>query len=99
MKLPDRINSDAELEDILAQPSDSDLESISRLRGDVLILGASGKIGPSLARRVQRAVTQTGSASRVMAASRFSSPGHDVACWAVTDPVAWSGDASAAPAG
>jgi nucleoside-diphosphate-sugar epimerase len=79
MKLPDRINSDAELEDILAQPSDSDLESISRLRGDVLILGASGKIGPSLARRVQRAVTQTGSASRVMAASRFSSPGHDVA--------------------
>ena len=28
-----------------------------------------------------------------------ASPGHDVACWAVTDPVAWSGDASAAPAG
>lgn len=79
MRLPERINSDAELEDILAEPSDSDLESISRLRGDVLILGASGKIGPSLARRVHRAVTRTGSASRVIAASRFSSPGNDVA--------------------
>lgn len=74
MRLPDRINSDAELEDTMAEPSDSDLECISRLRGDVLILGASGKIGPSLARRIHRAVTRTGSASRVMAASRFSSP-------------------------
>jgi len=73
MTLPERINSDAELEDILAEPSDADLVSISRLRGDVLILGASGKMGPSLARRVQRAVTRTGSASRVLAASRFSS--------------------------
>jgi len=79
MRLPERINSDAELEDILAEPSDSDLESISRLRGDVLILGASGKMGPSLACRVHRAVTRTGSASRVIAASRFSSPGSDVA--------------------
>lgn len=74
MKLPERINSDAELEDILAEPSDSDLEYVSRLRGDVLILGASGKMGPSLARRIHRAVRRTESASRVMAASRFSSP-------------------------
>src|SRR5436309_6781531 len=74
MTLPERINSDAELEAILAEPSDADLEWISRLRGDILILGASGKMGPSLARRVHRAVQRTGRASRVMAASRFSSP-------------------------
>lgn len=74
MRLPERINSDAELEALLAEPSDSDLECVSRLRGDVLVLGASGKMGPSLARRIHRAVTRTGSASRVMAASRFSSP-------------------------
>ena len=79
MGLPERINSDAELEDILAEPSDSDLECISRLRGDVLILGASGKMGPSLARRIHRAVKRTGSTSGVMAAARFSSPGNDVA--------------------
>ncbi|PYQ94955.1 MAG: epimerase [Acidobacteria bacterium] len=73
MELPERVNSDAELEDLLAEPSDSDLEYISRLSGDVLILGAGGKIGPSLARRIHRAVTRTGSTSRVLAASRFSS--------------------------
>jgi nucleoside-diphosphate-sugar epimerase len=78
MTLPERINSDAELEAILAEPSDADLQWISRLRGDILILGASGKMGPSLARRVHRAVQRTGSATRVMAGSRFSSPGSDV---------------------
>jgi nucleoside-diphosphate-sugar epimerase len=79
MRLPERINSDAELEDILAEPSSSDLEFISRLRGDVLILGASGKMGPSLARRIHRAVERTASASQVIAASRFASPGKNVA--------------------
>src|SRR5262245_42966064 len=49
MKLPERINSDAELDDVLASPSEADLDCVSRLRGDVLILGASGKMGPSLA--------------------------------------------------
>ena len=73
MTLPERINTDDELEDMLAEPSESDLECVSRLNGDVLILGAGGKMGPSLARRVHRAVAGTGSASRVIAASRFSS--------------------------
>lgn len=68
------INTESELEEALAQPTDADLECVARLQGDVLILGAGGKMGPSLARRVHRAVTQTGSRSRVMAASRFSSP-------------------------
>ena len=74
MGLPDRINSEAELEEILAEPSPADLESVARLRGDVLILGASGKMGPSLVRRMHRAIERLGSGSRVKAASRFSSP-------------------------
>jgi nucleoside-diphosphate-sugar epimerase len=73
MKLPERVNSESELEDLLAEPSESDLECVSRLSGDVLILGAGGKIGPSLARRIHRAVIRSGVASRVLAASRFSS--------------------------
>ena len=74
MKLPERINSEFELDDLLAEPSPADLEHAARLGGDVLILGAGGKIGPSLVRRVHRAVTRAGSTTRVMAASRFSSP-------------------------
>ena len=74
MKLPERINSDAELEDVLTSPSEADLDCVSRLRGDVLILGASGKMGPSLAQRLHRAIERVGSSGRVIAASRFSSP-------------------------
>jgi len=74
MKLPERINSESELDDLLADPSPADVECVAGLSGDVLILGAGGKIGPSLARRIHRAVTRAGTATRVIAASRFSSP-------------------------
>ncbi len=63
MMLPEQIDTETELEDMLAEPSDADLACVARLTGDVLILGAGGKMGPSLARRVQRAVTRTGSAA------------------------------------
>lgn len=73
MRLPARIDTESELEDLLAEPSAADVECAGRLKGDVLILGAGGKMGPSLARRVQRAVRAGGSSTRVWAASRFSS--------------------------
>ena len=73
MNLPDRIESEAALEDLLAEPSEADIASVSRLGGDVLILGAGGKMGPSLARRVHRAAGRAGVRVRVVAASRFSS--------------------------
>jgi nucleoside-diphosphate-sugar epimerase len=75
MTLPDRITTDAELEDILTAPSEADLDCASRLRGDVLVIGASGKMGPSLACRIHRAARKAGSAARVIAASRFSTTG------------------------
>jgi nucleoside-diphosphate-sugar epimerase len=73
MTLPEHINSESELEDLLAEPSEPDLESVSGLSGDVLVVGAGGKMGPSLTRRIHRALRQTGRSSRVIAASRFSS--------------------------
>jgi nucleoside-diphosphate-sugar epimerase len=75
MTLPDRITSEAELEDLLAQPSDEDIAAVARLEPDILVLGAGGKMGPSLARRVHRAAALAGSGSRVVAVSRFSSQG------------------------
>src|SRR5262249_42671341 len=74
MTLPDRIDSDAELEEILTAPSEADLDCVSRLRGDVFVIGGSGKMGPSPVCRTHRATRKTGSATRVIAASRFSSP-------------------------
>jgi nucleoside-diphosphate-sugar epimerase len=71
--LPAHIGSEAELEDVLAEPSEADVACAGRLEGDVLILGAGGKMGPSLARRVHRAIAQSGGRARITAASRFSS--------------------------
>jgi uncharacterized protein YbjT (DUF2867 family) len=73
MPLPDRIDSEDALEDLLAEPTDADVAALSRLEPDVLILGAGGKMGPSLARRVRRAAERAGTGSRVLAVSRFSS--------------------------
>ena len=74
MPLPELIHTEKELEDTLAAASDADVQYAARLNADVLVLGAGGKMGPSLARRVQRAFERSGSRSGVIAASRFSSP-------------------------
>ena len=45
--------TESELEDLLSEPTDEDVAAVARLEPDILILGAGGKMGPSLARRVQ----------------------------------------------
>lgn len=66
------IENEAELEARLAAPNAADVASLRRLSGDIIILGAGGKMGPSLARRVKRAAEAAGVPRRVMAVSRFS---------------------------
>jgi nucleoside-diphosphate-sugar epimerase len=70
----DYIDSLEELEDRLALPSAQDQDAMRRLSGDIIILGAGGKMGPSLARRAHRASQAAGAKRRVIAVSRFSSP-------------------------
>ena len=72
--LPSAIQDEAHLEDLLARPSPADVDFAHTLSGDVLVLGAGGKMGPSLARRVRRAGAAAGARHRVLAASRFSDP-------------------------
>ena len=65
----------ADLEDQLSQPTRGVLETLSSIPGDVMVLGAGGKMGPTLARMVRRALDELGQRDRkVIAASRFSSP-------------------------
>jgi nucleoside-diphosphate-sugar epimerase len=47
---------------------------VSGLDGDLMILGAGGKMGPSLARRARRAIVEAGVSKRVLAVARFSTP-------------------------
>lgn len=68
------ISTIADLEDQLSQPTDGVRETLSSIPGDVMVLGAGGKMGPSLARMVRRALDELGQRDRrVFAASRFSS--------------------------
>src|SRR5260370_38283322 len=50
----------AQLEEALSQPSQADIDFMSRLRGDVMVLGAVGKRGPSLAKLARRAAGGAG---------------------------------------
>jgi nucleoside-diphosphate-sugar epimerase len=59
-----------QLEDRLSQPLAEDVEFARQLDGDVLILGAAGKMGPSLARRIRWAMDQAGSKSELITVSR-----------------------------
>lgn len=67
------ITTEEQLEEILSRPSEADVAAARQLEGGVCILGAGGKMGPSLARRARRALDRAGKSSRVLAVSRFSS--------------------------
>lgn len=58
------------LEDRLSCPDDDVVSDLSDLDGDLLILGASGKMGPTLARMAKRAAPE----KIVFAVARFSDP-------------------------
>lgn len=72
--LPAAVDDEAQLEELLSRPSPADVAFARALAGDVVVLGAGGKMGPSLARRVGRAYEAAGARGRVTAVSRFSSP-------------------------
>lgn len=59
----------------LLQPSGDLIAEMAALEGDILILGAGGKMGPDLARLAKHAIDKTGSRKKVIAVSRFSEPG------------------------
>jgi nucleoside-diphosphate-sugar epimerase len=62
------------LEEELSRPSQADISFMRRIEGDILVLGAGGKMGPSLARRARRAADAAGNTCRIVAVSRFTSP-------------------------
>lgn len=66
------ISSGEELDERLSEPYAEDVSWAKRLDGDVLVLGAGGKMGPTLTTRIVRALDQAGSQATVYAASRFS---------------------------
>jgi nucleoside-diphosphate-sugar epimerase len=62
-----------QLEDALSTPSEGVVEVLGRLAGDLVVLGAGGKMGPSLSRMARRASDAAGVRRRILAVSRFTS--------------------------
>lgn len=62
------------LDDVLSEPTPAVVEAIGRGSGDLIVLGAGGKMGPTLARMARRAVERAGVSRLVTAVSRFSTP-------------------------
>ena len=50
------INNEEELEERLSRPTEHDIAALAALDGDLMILGAGGKMGPSLAKLARRAI-------------------------------------------
>jgi nucleoside-diphosphate-sugar epimerase len=69
--LPERFESVAALEDFMTEPTPALIGDLARVPGDILVLGAAGKMGPTLACLAKRAAQ----GKRVVAVARFSDPG------------------------
>ncbi len=61
-----------QLDDLLSTPSPDLVAAISKLSGRLLIVGAGGKMGPTLAVLARRAANISGTKLDIIAASRFS---------------------------
>ena len=65
--LPLRFEDEAALEEFMTEPSEVLAADLSAVDGDIMILGASGKMGPTLARLAKRAVPSR----RIIGVARF----------------------------
>jgi nucleoside-diphosphate-sugar epimerase len=68
------IDSDSALDDLLTTPRPELVRFITTLTSPLLVLGAGGKMGPSLAVLAKRAAAAANHPLEVIAASRFSDP-------------------------
>jgi nucleoside-diphosphate-sugar epimerase len=68
----------ADLEEQLSRPTEATVCALAELKGDIVVLGVAGKMGPTLARMAKRASETADVQRRVIGVSRFSSPGQEL---------------------
>lgn len=89
------IKSDAQLWNFMTDPSDSLVESLSKLHGSIMILGGSGKMGKELVGLIRNADKINSTKREISVASTFSDPaGHDQALFNKMDVTCFKGDLS-----
>lgn len=68
--LPERIEDEEMLEEVMSRPPSWLCDRLRQLDGDIMVLGVGGKVGPTLARMAKRAAPE----KRVVGVARFSDP-------------------------
>jgi nucleoside-diphosphate-sugar epimerase len=86
--MPSDLNSirDAEhLEELLSTPTPRAIQAMGMLEGDIVVLGVSGKMGPTLARMAKRGSEMARVKRRIIGVARFSnaSLGRQLQTWDV----------------
>ena len=76
---PHRLADEAELDDWMTRPSEPLVEYMRTMPSPLVVLGAGGKMGPSLCVLARRAAEEAGIGLDVVAVSRFTDP--EVRAW------------------
>ena len=73
-KTPETIADEESLLDWMTCPDAALIESVAKIEGPLVVVGAGGKMGPSLCVQAKRAAQMSGRDLAVIALSRFSNP-------------------------
>ena len=65
-----------ELDRFMSQPSIALINDLKAIDGDIMVLGAGGKMGPTLCKLAMNAISEAGIEKKVIAVSRFSNEKH-----------------------
>lgn len=66
--------TEEKLDKLLSTPSPALVEDMKKIEGDIMVLGAGGKMGPTLCLLAKNAAREAGVQKRIIAVSRFSDP-------------------------
>jgi nucleoside-diphosphate-sugar epimerase len=66
------IDDEPALDENLSRPTAAVVEALAAIDGDLVVAGAGGKMGPTLARMARRAFDEAGSRHQVIAVARYS---------------------------
>lgn len=66
----------ADLDEFMCRPSNALIDDIRKINGDIMVLGAGGKMGPTLCKLAVNAIKQAGLSKKIYAVSRFTNSIH-----------------------
>lgn len=73
------ISDSKQLREFMSNPTEGVIDCVRKIKGDILILGGSGKMGPELVEMIVRADAIAGNRRTISVASTFSNPAEKTA--------------------